>query len=90
MSWLLAMVVGGGTALACFSGLWWTVRATLRTARGPFLVAGSGLLRLALATAAFYALSREGGVHVLAGFAGFWLVRMVLVVWLGGFARVTD
>lgn len=90
MNWLLSMVVGGGTALACFGGLWWTVRATLRTTRGPFLVAASGLARLALAGTAFYALSRYGGAQVLVGLAGFWLVRLYLLAWLGGLARVAD
>jgi F1F0 ATPase subunit 2 len=83
MSWG-AVVVGAALGVAYFGGLWLTTRRLLGGRGGWWLLPLSRWLRLALAGAAFYALSLEGAGAVLSGLAGLWLARGWLIRLLGG------
>jgi F1F0 ATPase subunit 2 len=84
MSWAAAAVTGAGLGLTYFGGLWLTTRRLARGRGGRGLATLSWAARLALATAAFYALSREGVEPLLAGLGGLWLARGYLILRLGG------
>ena len=86
MNWLVALGIGIGTGLACFSGLWLTLRqavVTPRRTRRSRLVMTSQLCRLALCALVFCVLSRQGGGTLLSALGGFWLARWHLIQRLG-------
>jgi len=83
MSWILGIVIGIGFGLACFGGLWLTVKRMLQSPRRGGWVAVSQIGRLALCSLVFYALSREGIGVVFSALGGFWIARWHLIRCLG-------
>lgn len=81
MIWMASFAVGAGIGLVCLGGLWLSVRGLSTSSQPrPLRLTASRLLRLALAGAAFVALSHFGPRAVLWGLAGLWLARSC-VVW---------
>ncbi|MGE5192320.1 MAG: ATP synthase subunit I, partial [Deltaproteobacteria bacterium] len=60
MNALCALTTGFGIGLASLGGLWLTIHYAVRRPRGRAALALGQLLRLSLAAAGFYAVSREG------------------------------
>jgi F1F0 ATPase subunit 2 len=77
---LSAALIGAALGLFYFGALWLTVR-TISAKQHPILLTmGSLLGRLAVAVVTFVLIARWGGwIAVLAGLAGFILIRVVLV-----------
>ncbi len=88
MTWLTALTTGAGAGLAYFGGLWLTLRLALGRPRRRWLLAGSGLVRLALVALTFYALCGGGAAHALAGLAGLLLARHWVVAGTAEVAHV--
>ncbi len=79
MNALCALTTGFGIGLASLGGLWLTIHHAIRSPRGGAVLALSQVLRLALAAAGFYAVSREGPEFLLPGLAGYWIARRISV-----------
>jgi F1F0 ATPase subunit 2 len=84
MTLFVAFTTGFGLGLASFGALWLTVRRLLTRPGGNLGMGVSGLARLLLIGLVFWGLGREGPDKVLAGLAGLWLARGVLLRELGG------
>ena len=83
MNLVVAFAVGVGLGLACFGGLWLTLRQIIR---GPYRrswVTMSQIGRLALCTLVLGALSRDGIGAMLPALGGFWIARWQLIRRLG-------
>ena len=85
---LLAFAAGGAVAALYFASLWWTVRRVARARRPLALVAGSFLVRAALAALAIVAVGSGDALRLMAAMAGFLAVRLALVKWVRGTAHV--
>ncbi len=83
MSLVIALAIGVGLGLACFGGLWLSLRQWMRTPRRTGWLALGQLSRLALCGLVFWALSRQGAGAVLAALAGLWVARWQLIYRLG-------
>ena len=76
---VVAIAVGFGLGLACFGGLWLTVRQLAHMPRRTAWLTLGQTGRLVLCALAFYALSRQGLGPILAALAGFWIARWHLL-----------
>ena len=75
----MAFLVGMGTGIVYFGGLWWTVRQ-LPFARQPALLTmGSFLVRTGISLTAFYLVSAGQWERILISLLGFIIVRGLLV-----------
>jgi F1F0 ATPase subunit 2 len=76
-----ALFAGLLAGTAFFAGLWWTVQR-MTTARHPgLLIAGSLLLRTALALGVFFLAGRGHLDRMLACLAGFVIARFLVMRW---------
>ncbi len=73
-----AFLAGGALAALYLALLWRAVRDLARTPRPGVALVGGGLLRVTLVAAAFVLAAREGIAPLLAGVAGFTLVRLAV------------
>ena len=87
MNILGALTTGFGIGLVSLGGLWFTVRCALRSPRGRAMLALGQALRLGLAAAGFYAVSREGPGFLLPALGGFWIARRALISRWGAITR---
>jgi len=87
MNALAALTTGFGIGLASLGGLWLTIRCAVGSRRLQAALMLSQVLRLSLAAAGFYAVSREGPGFLLPALAGFWIARRMLICTWGGFSR---
>jgi len=87
MNALAALMTGFGIGLASVGGLWLTIRRAVGSPRIQAALAFSQVLRLSLAGAGFYAVSREGPGYLLPALAGFWIARRILINRWGGVSR---
>ena len=75
----MAFLVGMGTGIVYFGGLWWTVRQ-LPFARQPALLTmGSFLVRTGISLTAFYLASEGHWERILISLLGFIIIRGFLV-----------
>ncbi len=75
----MAFLVGMGTGIVYFGGLWWTVRQ-LPFARQPALLTlGSFLVRTGIGLTAFYLASGGRWERILISLVGFMIMRGLLV-----------
>jgi F1F0 ATPase subunit 2 len=75
----MAFLVGMGTGMVYFGGLWWTVRQ-LPFARQPALLTmGSFLVRTGISLTAFYLASEGHWERILISLLGFIIIRGFLV-----------
>jgi F1F0 ATPase subunit 2 len=87
MNALTALTTGMGIALASMGLLWLTVRSYVRGLCSHAVLALSQVLRLSLAAAGFYAVSREGPGFLLPALAGFLIARRISICRCGGVSR---
>lgn len=81
----LALLAGIALGTTYFLALWWSVERTTRQRRTSAWLAGTVVLRLALAAVAFVGVARWGGWPALgAALAGFVLARSMLLRGLHG------
>lgn len=80
LTYLLALIVGGGLAAFTTTGLWWTVQR-LPQAKHPFrLYTTSTVVRLGIVLAAFYGVLRSlDAIHLLVALTGFSLTRLLAI-----------
>lgn len=76
----LTGLAGAVLGMLFFGGLWFTVRAGLRSERPALWFLGSTLLRTGGLLAAFYLISRADWRNLLACVAGFFLVRLTMTI----------
>lgn len=72
---LWAAAVGAGLGGGYFAGLWWSTRRALASARPALWVAGSALVRTAVAVGVLFALFRQDWQALLSALAGFTVAR---------------
>ena len=87
MNVLGALTTGFGIGLASVGGLWLTIRCAVGSPRIHAALALSQVLRLSLAAAGFYAVSREEPGFLLPALAGFWIARRTLIFRWGAINR---
>jgi len=79
MNALGAVAAGIAIGLSSMGGLWLTVRYAVRSPRCRAVLAISHVLRMSIAAAGFYAVSREGPGFLLPALAGFLISRQLLI-----------
>jgi len=84
MIWFITVIFGFGLGLLFFGTLWLAVRHFVRFPKRRILIAASGLARVLLLTVALYMMSRQGYAKLLAGLAGLWMARVILICRLDG------
>ncbi len=87
MNALCALTTGFGIGLALLGGLRLTIHYAVCRPHGRAVLALSQALRLGLAAAGFYAVSREAPVFLLSALAGFWIARRLLISKWGATGR---
>ncbi len=78
-----AFMAGIGLGLFYFGGLWFTVRRVTKTEKPALLFLGSFASRTLLSVLGFYWLAQAHWAYLLAGMAGFLMMRLILTHWLG-------
>ncbi|MEW4528156.1 MAG: ATP synthase subunit I [Maioricimonas sp. JB045] len=77
---LVAALAGGfALGLVFFGGLWWTVGRLAASRHPALLVAGSFLVRMAIAVGGLYLLMGSDWQRAVAGLAGFLAARWVIL-----------
>jgi len=76
---LMAFLVGMGTGIAYFGGLWWTVRQLPLVRQPALLTLGSFLVRTGISLTAFYLASGGHWERILICLLGFMIIRGFLV-----------
>lgn len=84
MNAVLALAAGVAIALAFFGGLHLTVRCAVGRPWGRAILAFGSAVRLCLAAAGFYAVTRGSPALAVPALAGFWAARQALIVGWGG------
>jgi F1F0 ATPase subunit 2 len=84
----LVLTAGMLTGVLYFGGLWWTVRRLVHSRRPGPLLAGSFLVRTAIALGLFYVVMEKNWLRLAVCLAGFLIMRHILtwVLGPGGFA----
>ena len=77
----LAWAAGGVLGAIFFGGLWWTIRKGVSSRQPAFWFFGSLILRMSIALAGFYFVSRGHWERLLPCLLGFVVARLV-VTWL--------
>ncbi len=76
---VLACAAGGALGAVFFGGLWWTVRAGVAARHPARLFLGSLLVRMGIALAGFYVVSRGQWERLLLCLVGFIIARFVVI-----------
>ena len=76
---VMAFLVGMGTGIAYFGGLWWTVRQLPLVRQPALLTLGSFLVRTGISLTAFYVASGGHWERILICLLGFIIIRGFLV-----------
>jgi F1F0 ATPase subunit 2 len=79
LSLLMAFLVGMGTGILYFGGLWWTVRQLPLVRQPALLTLGSFLVRTGISLTAFYLVSGGHWERILMSLLGFIIMRGFLV-----------
>lgn len=75
----MAFLVGMGTGIVYFGGLWWTVRQLPFVRQPALLTMGSFLVRTGISLTAFYLASEGQWERILISLLGFIIIRGFLV-----------
>ena len=75
----MAFLVGMGTGIVYFGGLWWTVRQLPFVQQPALLTMGSFLVRTGISLTAFYLASEGHWERILISLLGFIIIRGLLV-----------
>ena len=75
----MAFLVGMGTGIVYFGGLWWTVRQLPFVRQPGLLTMGSFLVRTGISLTAFYLASGGRWERILISLLGFMIMRGFLV-----------
>ena len=75
----MAFLVGMGTGIVYFGGLWWTVRQLPHARQPALLTLGSFLVRTGIGLTAFYLASGGRWERILISLLGFIIMRVILV-----------
>ena len=75
----MAFLVGMGTGIVYFGGLWWTVRQLPFVRQPALLTIGSFLVRTGISLTAFYLASEGHWERILISLLGFIIIRGFLV-----------
>ena len=75
----MAFLVGMGTGIVYFGGLWWTVRQLPFVRQPALLTMGSFLVRTGISLTAFYLASEGHWERILISLLGFIVMRGLLV-----------
>ena len=75
----MAFLVGMGTGIVYFGGLWWTVRHLPFSRQPALLTLGSFLVRTGISITAFYLASGGRWERILISLLGFMIMRGLLV-----------
>jgi F1F0 ATPase subunit 2 len=75
----MAFLVGMGTGMLYFGGLWWTVRQLPFVRQPALLTMGSFLVRTGISLTAFYLASEGHWERILISLLGFIIIRGFLV-----------
>jgi F1F0 ATPase subunit 2 len=75
----MAFLVGMGTGMVYFGGLWWTVRQLPFVRLPALLTMGSFLVRTGISLTAFYLASEGRWERILISLLGFIIIRGLLV-----------
>ena len=75
----IAFLVGMGTGIVYFGGLWWTVRQLPFVRHPALLTLGSFLVRTGISLTAFYLVSGGRWERILISLVGFMIMRGLLV-----------
>jgi len=75
----MAFLVGMGTGIVYFGGLWWTVRQLPFVRQPALLTMGSFLVRTGISLTAFYLASGGHWERILISLLGFIIIRGFLV-----------
>jgi F1F0 ATPase subunit 2 len=75
----MAFLVGMGTGIVYFGGLWWTVRQLPFVRQPALLTMGSFLVRTGISLTAFYLASEGHWERILISLLGFIIIRGLLV-----------
>jgi len=75
----MAFLVGMGTGIVYFGGLWWTVRQLPFVRQPGLLTMGSFLVRTGISLTAFYLASEGHWERILISLLGFIIIRGFLV-----------
>ena len=75
----MAFLVGMGTGIVYFGGLWWTVRQLPFVRQPALLTMGSFLVRTGISLTAFYLASEGHWERILISLLGFIIIRGFLV-----------
>jgi len=75
----MAFLVGMGTGIVYFGGLWWTVRQLPFIRQPALLTIGSFLVRTGISLTAFYLASEGHWERILISLLGFIIIRGLLV-----------
>ena len=75
----MAFLVGMGTGIVYFGGLWWTVRQLPFVRQPALLTIGSFLVRTGISLTAFYLASGGHWERILISLLGFIIIRGFLV-----------
>ena len=78
LSLALALVTGALLGAMFFGGLWWTVRKGVSSKQPALLFSGSLLLRMSIALAGFYFISRGHWERLLVCLLGFVIARFIV------------
>jgi F1F0 ATPase subunit 2 len=76
---LMAFLVGMGTGVVYFGGLWWTVRRLALVRQPALLTLGSFFVRTGISLTAFYLASGGRWERILISLLGFMIMRGLLV-----------
>lgn len=74
----LAWLSGGLLGMFFFGGLWWTVRKGVSAKQPSLWFFGSLMLRISIAMAGFYFVSRGHLERLLASLFGFFIARLIV------------
>lgn len=75
----MAFLVGMGTGVVYFGGLWWTVRQLPFVRQPALLTIGSFLVRTGISLTAFYLASEGHWERILISLLGFIIIRGLLM-----------
>jgi F1F0 ATPase subunit 2 len=74
----LAWLAGGALGAFFFGGLWWTVQASVASARPALWVFGSLMLRMGVTLTGFYVVSGDDWRRMVSCLLGFVMARQVV------------